>query len=265
MNFRKLISCLALILWGVLFSGCCNFASLEGNGARPKSVWEAYLPPAAPQQMDQIRVEAETSDVTLCFERGAYGGYKAKLHREFVWNIPFGPYHERSFWTPDKKHTGRSLCITLDSWGTTILPFMTGIFMAGDAKVYDYPGGDCLAHERFMRAGIIPIVAYESSVMPVTDGRPVPGCPNVMHSDSLCRITTGLEGVKQDEMGDCYTWSSSFLKRPEYDRLTAYYFLCGLLAFGQKNDRAYMQIAWFPIELWSLEEEPPLNRFLSRF
>jgi hypothetical protein len=246
------LSVLALCL--ILFCGCCNFAAREGNGPCSREEWSAYLPEPAPGQMDQIRVEAEASDVQLLFERGAYGDYKAKVHRWFSWNIPFGPYHERSFWMPGKKRGGRSLCIKMDCWGTTILPFMTGIFMAGDSEVYDYSSGDCLAYERFMRAGIIPLIAYESSVMPVAKGRPMPGCPSLMSPDSLCRISTSLDGVKQDEMGECYVWSSSFLDRTKYDRLTSYYFLCGLLAFGQKNDRAYMQLAWIPIELWALEQ-----------
>lgn len=237
-----------------LFCGCCNFAALEGNGSRPKSAWQAYMPAAAPYLMDQIRVEAETSDVTLFFDRGAYGGYKAKVQKGFDWKVPVGPYQERSFLVPDKKKGGRSLCIKMDCWGTTILPFMTGIFMAGDAEVYDYSKGDCLAYQRFMRAGIIPLVAYESSLLPVADGRPMPGCPNVMFPESLCTVTTSLDGVKQDEIGNCYTWQSSLFSRPKYDRLTAYYFLCGLFACGQKNERAYMQLAWIPIELWSLEE-----------
>lgn len=253
MNLYRLLprpACFLLLLIGC---GCCNFAAKEGNGACPRSAWEAYLPKAAPQQMEQIRVEAELSDVTLVFDRGAYSGYQAKVRRGFTWGVPIGPYQERSFWESDKKHGGRSLCIKMDCWGTTLLPFMTGIFMAGDAEVYDYSKGECLAYQRFMRAGIIPLVAYESSLMPVQEGRPMPGCPNTMFPESLCRITTSLDGVKQDEMGGCYFWPASFLHRPRYDRFTAYYFLCGLLAFGQKNDRAYMQLAWIPIELWSLE------------
>jgi|GEM_PF-2905767 len=243
---------LALLLEG---SGCCNFYQKKGNGPGTRAEWEAYLPVLTPRQMDQIRVEAETSDVTLSFDRGAYSGYKAKLSRGFAWKVPVGPYHERSFWAPDKKKGGRSLCIKMDCWGTTILPFMTGLFMAGDAEVYDYSKGDCLAYERFMRAGIIPLVAYESSLMPVSEGQPMPGCPNVMFPESLCSISTSLDGVKQDEMGGCYFWEPpSLLHRPKYDRLTSYYFLCGLFAFGQKNDRAYMQLAWIPIQLWSLEQ-----------
>jgi len=241
-------------LFLLLACGCCNFGSLEGNGNRPKSAWKGHMPSLTSQQIDQIRLEAEASDVTLSFDRGAYGGYKAKLQRGFDWNFPAGPYRERSYWIPDKKRGGRSLCVRMDCWGTTILPFMTGIFMAGDAEVYDYPRGECLAYQRFMRAGIIPIVAYESSLMPVSGGRPMPGCPNVMSSDSLCRISTSLDGVKEAEMGDCYTWPSSFLQWPRYERLTSYYFLCGLFAFGQKNERAYLQLAWMPIQLWSLEK-----------
>jgi hypothetical protein len=204
--------------------------------------------------MEKIRVEAETSDLTLLFDRGAYGGYKTKLHREFNWKIPAGPYQERSFWLSDKKKGGRSLCMKLDCWGTTILPFIAGMFIAGDAAVYDYPSGECLAYQRFLRAGVIPLVAYESSLVPVTKGVLMPGCPNMMSPDSLCRLSTSLDGVKQDEMGDCYVWPATSLNRLKYDRLTSYYFLCGLVAFGQKNDRAYMQLAWVPIQLWSLEE-----------
>jgi hypothetical protein len=242
----------------LLVCGCCNFASLEGNGSGTRREWEAYLPTSTPQQIEQIRIEAESSDVTLSFERGAYIGYKAKLHREFVWSVPVGPYRERSFWMPDAKRGGRSLCVKTDCWGTTILPFLAGLFVAGDSEVYDYPRGDCLAYQRFMRAGIIPLVAYESSLMPVTKEQQMPGCPNVMAPDSLCRITTSLDGVKQDQMGVCYVWPSTSLNRIKYDRLTSYYFLCGLFAFGQKNDRAYMQLAWIPIPLWSLEEKPAL-------
>jgi hypothetical protein len=247
-----LVCLLVLLLTG---SGCCNFHQLEGNGSGTLAEWEGYLPVETPQKMDQFRVEAETSDVTLAFERGAYAGYKTKLHREFDWKIPIGPYHERSFWQPDKKRGGRSLCMTLDCWGTTILPFIAGMFVAGDAAVYDYPSGECLAYERFLRAGVIPLVAYESSLVPVTNDELMPGCPNMMSPESLCWLTTSLDGVKQDEMGNCYFWSApSLLNRPKYERLTSYYFLCGLFAFGQKNDRAYMQLAWFPIELWSLEQ-----------
>jgi len=251
----------ALLLAG---SGCCNFYQLEGNGSGTRAEWSAYLPDMTPRQMDQIRVEAETSDVTLLFDRGAYGGYKTKLHKEFAWNIPFGPYRERSIWVPDKKKGGRTLCSKLDCWGTTILPFMTGLFVAGHAGVYDYPKGDCLAYQRFMRAGIIPLVAYESSLVPATKGQLMPGCPNTMAPDSLCKIETALDGVKQDQTGDCYSWPATSLSRVEYDRLTSYYFLCGLFAFGQKNDRAYLQLAWIPISLWSLEEQSAFSKFISR-
>ena len=37
-----------------------------------------------------------------------------------------------------------------------------------------------------------------------------------------------------------------------------------LLAFGQKNDRAYMQLAWIPISLWSLEEKSSFGSIISR-
>lgn len=258
-----LTGCLLTLL--LSSSGCCNFCSLDGNGPGTRDEWEAYLPVATPQEMDRIRVEAEASDVTLLFERGAYIGYKAKLYREFAWKIPAGPYRERSFWLPDSKRGGRSLGVKMDCWGTTILPFMAGLFTAGHAEVYDYPHGDCLAYQKFMRAGIIPLVAYESSLMPVTKEQQLPGCPNVMAPDSLCKVTTSLDGVKQDEMGTCYVWPSTSLSQVKYDRLTAYYFLCGLFACGQKNDRVYMQIAWIPISLWSLEDKPATFRdFISR-
>jgi hypothetical protein len=252
----KAIHLPVFVLLPMLFCGCCNFASQEVNGVCSRAALEAYLPDRSPAEAERIRREAETSDVQLVFERGEYGGYKAKLLRWFSWNIPFGPYHERSFWNPDKERRVRSLSVEMDCWGTTILPFMTGIFMAGDAKVYDYPGGDCLAYERFMRAGIIPLIAYEASVMPASQGSPMPGCPSVMSPESLCRVSSSLDGVTQDRMDGCYAWSSSFFNQPKYERLTSYYFLCGLFAFGQKNERAYMQIAWIPIRLWSLEEEP---------
>ncbi len=252
-SVKKFFLPVCLLPLFLLSGGCCNFYQLEGNGSGSRAEWEAYLPVAVPQKMDQIRIEAETSDLTLLFDRGAYAGYKAKLHKEFIWDIPVGPYHERSFWLPDKKRGGRSLCIKLDSWGTTVMPFIAGLFMAGKAEVYDYSDGECIAYQRFLRAGIIPLVAYESSLMPSTKGQSMPGCPNTMNPDSLCRISTSLDGFKQDEMGDCYLWPTTSLSRLKYDRLTSYYFLCGLFAFGQKNDRAYMQLAWYPIELWSLE------------
>ena len=254
--------CLLVLLLAA--GGCCNFYPLEGNGPGSKSEWEDFLPVKTAQQMDKIRIEAETSDVTLLFDRGAYGGYKTKLHREFDWKIPAGPYHERSFWLPDKKNGGRSLCMTLDCWGTTILPFIAGMFIAGDAAVYDYPRGECLAYERFMRAGVIPLVAYESSLMPVAEGELIPGSPNMMSPDSLCWFSTSLDGVKQDEMGECYFWPTTSPNRLKYDRLTSYYFLCGLLAFGQKNDRAYMQLAWIPIQLWSMEEKSAFSGIISK-
>jgi len=239
----------------MLTCGCCNFYQLQGNGPGTKAEWKSCLPDATTRQMDEIRVDASASDVTLLFDRGAYGGYTAKLHRKFSWKIPVGPYHERSFWFPDKKKGGRSLCMTLDCWGTTILPFIAGMFVTGDAAVYDYPSGACIAYERFMRAGVIPLVAYESSLAPVAKGAMIPGSPNMMSPGSLCRLTTSLNGVKQDEMGKCYSWPTTSLNRVQYNRLTSYYFLCGLLAFGQKNDRAYLQLAWIPIPLWSMDEE----------
>ena len=246
----KSIDLTVFVLSLMLLCGCCNFASLEGNGSRPRAEWEAYMPAATVHQMDQIRVEAEVSDVTLLFDRGVYGGYRTKLSKGFRWGIPAGPYRERSFWMPDRKKGGRSLCMKLDSWGTTMLPFMTG-----RAEVYDYPRGECVAYQRFMRFGIIPLVAYESSLVPVKDSELVPGCPNVMANSSLCWFSVPLEGVKQDEMGNCCFWPpTQSLNRTDYDRLTSYYFLCGFLAFGQKNERAYMQLAWIPIKLWSLEE-----------
>jgi hypothetical protein len=249
----KTVCLLGLLLAG---SGCCNFYRLKGNGSRPKDEWAAYLPSATAQQLTQIRVEAATSDVTIQFDRGDYGGYKVKLHREFDWIIPAGPYHERSFWMPEPKRGGRSLCMELDCWGTEILPFMVGLFTVGSAVVYDYPRGDCIAYQRFVRAGIIPLVAYESSVLPVAGEKLIPGGPNVMAPGSLCRFSTSLEGIKLEQMGNCYFWPSTPLNRQKYDRLTAYYFLCGLLAFGQKNERAYLQLAWIPIPLWSLNEKP---------
>lgn len=260
-HFFLPVCLLALLLAG---GGCCNFYQLKGNGSATRSEWEAYLPETTAPQVEKIRIEAEASDVTLLFDRGPYGGYKTKLHREFVWHIPVGPYHERSFWNPDAKKGGRSLCIKMDCWGTTILPFIAGLFTAGDAEVYDYSRSECLAYERFFRAGIIPLVAYESSLRPEADGTLIPGCPNTMAPESLCTIATSLAGVKQDEMGDCYSWPSSSFSRIKYDRLTSYYFLCGLLAFGQKNDRAYLQLAWIPISLWSLEEKPAFSGFSFR-
>jgi hypothetical protein len=87
-----------------------------------------------------------------------------------------------------------------------------------------------------------------------------------MSAGSLCRLATSLDGVKQDEMGECYAWPTSSPDRLEYNRLTSCYFLCGLVAFGQKNDRAYLQLAWIPFRLWSLEAQPAEDRsiFSSR-
>jgi hypothetical protein len=245
----KAILSTVLVLCLTLFCGCCNFYSMDGNGSCPLAVWEDYLPVVTTQELDQIKSESGASDVTLLFDRGAYGGYKTKISRGFQWGIPAGPYRERSFWTPDRTKAGRTLCMKLDSWGTTILPFM-----AGNAEVYNYPRGECLAYQRFMRFGIIPLVAYESSLMPVVEGELVPGCPNVMAPGSLCWFSVPLEGVKPDKMNQCCFWPTSSLRQMKYDRLTSYYFLCGMLAFGQKNERAYMQIAWIPIPLWSMEE-----------
>jgi hypothetical protein len=265
-SVKKVVLPMCLLAFLFAGSGCCNFYQLEGNGSRPKAEWAEYLPKADGQKMDEIRVDAATSDVTILFDRGDYGGYKVKLHSEFKWGFPVGPYHERSFWLPDSKRGGRSLCMELDGWGTELLPYMVGLFTGGSSKVYDFPRGDCIAYQRFMRAGIIPLLAYESSVLPViTDGTLTPGGPNAMSPSSLCEISTSLEGIRLDQMGEYYFWPATSLNRQKYNRLTSYYFLCGLLAFGQKNERAYLQIAWFPIELWSLEEEPPLQRVMSRF
>ncbi len=252
---------LALLLTG---GGCCNFYRLAGNGPRPRAEWADALSGATAKQMDKIRVEAATSDITLLFDRGDYGGYKVKLHREFAWHVPAGPYHERSFWLPDSKRGGRSMCMKMDCWGTDLLPYMVGVFVAGNAAVYDYPRGGCIAYQRFMRAGLIPLVVYESSLLPVTKELQIPGGPNVMNPGSLCGFSSSLEGLKLDRMGNYYFWPSTSLNRLKYDRLTAYYFLCGLLAFGQKNDRAYLQIAWIPIPLWSMEEEPSFKDIIPR-
>jgi hypothetical protein len=253
-ELMKRLSLFVFALSLLLVCGCCNFYQLEGNGACPRAEWADSLSGATTEEMDEIRVEASTSDVLLFFDRGDYGGYRVKLHREFSWGIPIGPYHERSFWLPGKKRGGRSLCMKMSCWGTALLPYMVGVFMAGNAEVFDYPSGDCIAYQRFMRAGLIPLVVYESSLLPVTDGALVPGGPNVMAPSSLCGFSASMEGIKVDELGDCYFWPKTSPDRLNYDRLTSYYFLCGLLAFGQKNERAYLQLAWFPIELWSLEE-----------
>ncbi len=249
----KFIFPIFYVLFPLLICGCCNFYPQVGNGVSSRSDWTEWLPAKNPAQVEAVREAATSSDVTLYFDRGAYGGYAAKLYRTFDWNIPVGPYRERSFWKPGDKTDGRSLCITLDCWGTTIMPFLVGLFTAGNAAVYDYSSGDCIAYERFMRAGIIPLVAYESSLMPVTYGRLIPGCPNTMSPDSLCSIVTSLDGVNQEGMSTCYSWPTSSLNRVSYNRLTSYYFLCGLFAFGQKNDRAYMQLAWIPIPMWSMQ------------
>jgi hypothetical protein len=43
------------------------------------------------------------------------------------------------------------------------------------------------------------------------------------------------------------------LKALKYDRMNSFILGTGLLAWGSKNGRAYFQILWIPIPLWSVE------------
>ena len=85
----KCIRLIFVVMLLLLFCGCCNFASLEGDGTASRLAWEAYLPATPVTEVEHIRMVAEQSDVQLTFERGAYIGYTAKVNRGFKWKIPF--------------------------------------------------------------------------------------------------------------------------------------------------------------------------------
>jgi hypothetical protein len=199
----------------------CTFYLLDGNGPQRLSACRHRLPSAGAEQLADWKETAH--EPYLCFGKmsvnagGDFSGYEMHYKPTPFWPALAGPFRVRKHWEPTSgsEAGNRTLIGREDAWG-----FFAPLFVTGKGSIYDEGTRLCVAEEK---------ITFVTLLM-------------IFHSR-----TSPAEGLAE------LTDAGARLEEVMYDRVSSWSLGWGLLAAGSKNRRAYLQILWIPIPLWSLE------------
>lgn len=201
----------------------CTFAMLDGKGSQDRTSVAVFLPSASTNQIAQWKEEISSPPPPLGrytekhISSGPSAGCTSRTMNTPCYAALVGPYHARSLSTPDDPNSGkRTTLTTMDTWGT-MFPFLAAISNTR-MSCYDEQTAECITSGHFFTLTVL--LTYGKIAAPADK----------------------QDAKMLNEIKPCDI---------KYDRLTGCCIGCGALAFGQKNNRAYLQIAWIPIPLWS--------------
>jgi len=221
-KIRKVI----LMLLVVLMVEGCTFYFLKGNGPKLRAMYTKYLPDESIEQVD--RWKEESFKPYLFFGSlspkgyGPLSDYIIHYYPTPFFPILAGPDRKVMFCEPNEanKEVKRPLVKHDNGWG-----FLFPLFYTAKSFSYDCNTGECLSAER---------------VTCVTA---------VMFFHSFTKPTGGVIWFLPSDAFD----NSKEVRDLQYDRMTSWSLGWGALATGTKTGRAYLQIVWIPIPLWSID------------
>jgi hypothetical protein len=212
---------MAAALFVVASGSGCTFYLLDGNGPKPLSAYHDELPSPGAERLAEWKEEAHERSFLVgrlsVDERGDLRGYELHYRSTPFWPVLAGPFHVRKHWEPKRGREGRkrTLIGKEDAWG-----FLSPLFVTGKGSIYDERTRQCVAREKITFVTLLMI--FHSRISPA-------------------------EGMSE------FTDAGARLDEVMYDEVSSWSLGWGLLAAGSKNRRAYLQLFWIPIPLWSLE------------
>jgi hypothetical protein len=217
----KLVNVIAVCagLLGLSLSTGCTFCCLDGNGPLERSSVAADLPVAGADDLAKLKGEVDSLPVTLTPPVGkGFPGYAARSGHSYNWDVLCGGGTVRTLLKPGDAGK-RTLLMTADRWGIS-----RPLYWTLDCKTMDAETGECLSSEK---ATMLTMLFVHASAR-------TPWEPDKNAQPEYLSKQKSLDEVK-------------------YAKMSGMCIGAGLLAWGQKNNRAYFQLAWIPIPLWSLE------------
>jgi hypothetical protein len=215
-QFGMLLGAMSLML----LTGC-TFCRLQGTGPVGRENYSSYLQPASTQQMEEYKKEVDSLKFpwgprTMKVRYGPFTGYTQHIGQTLNWHYLAGPSRVRTLYEPADE-TKRAVLETFENWGISF-----PLFSLMNVSFYDAQTGECISRSK--ATILTTFIVYASATSPTGKGGDV--------SPESLEKKIAIDTVKYDHMsGWCLAW--------------------GVLAWGQKNNRAYFQIAWIPIPLWS--------------
>ncbi len=217
---------LAAVAWAL---PGCSFAYLDGNGPKAREVYAAELPSAAKAQLGAWKADAFRRHWLLRTQsRVQAKGYTLHTGASFPWTGLAGCASESTFIHPSPETQAELRAVVSRAEGCGVL----GIFASRVwSRWYDYPSGECIMASQWTWLGG-PLLVFGSDTDPSSEDKPQ------------------AAGARRPD------WTSLRvpLKDLKYNRTT---FVClglGLVAWGTRNGRAYAQLFWVPIPLWSVRQ-----------
>lgn len=203
---------------GLSLTSGCTFGLLNGNGPQTRSSVASQLPTANASELAQWKEEVNSLP-NKSTQAGAWKdyGYTADVGSSYNWDALCGSGTARALLTPHGTEK-RTVLQTQDRWG-----FSRPLFWTLDFKDVDTETGECLSRSKGTL--LTPLFVHMSAVTPVNPDKKTPE----------------------------YLYKNKNLDEVKYDKASGMCIGFGLLAWGQKNNRAYFQLAWIPIPLWSLD------------
>ena len=195
----------------------CTFCALDGNGPMPRSSVASDLPTASASDLAKWKGEVESLPIKST-RAGVWAdhGYTANIGNSYNWDVLCGSGTMRTLLTP-RDEGKRTVLQAQNRWG-----FFRPLFWTLDFKDMDAETGACLSREKATTLTLL--FVHASALKPATPDKKTP--------EHLSK-QKNLDDVK-------------------YDKSSGMCIGAGLLGWGQKNNRAYFQLAWIPIPLWSL-------------
>ncbi len=214
---------LAAVAWAL---PGCSFAYLDGNGPKSRDVYAAELPSASKAKLDAWKADAfrrhwlfRTQSVVRA------KGYTMHTGASFPWATLAGCESESTFIHPAPATEVELRAVVSRAEGCGVLSILASKVWS---RGHDYPSGECIMASHWTWLGG-PLLVFGSDTEPASREGP-------------------QAGAKRPD------WTSLRvpLKNLKYNRTT---FVClglGLVAWGTRNGRAYAQLLWVPIPLWSV-------------
>lgn len=205
----------------------CTFAFLEGNGPAGREACAARLPAASQEELAAWKADAFRRHWLLgTRSRVEAVGYTVHSGASFPWTALAGRANESTFVEPAPEHREELRSVVWRADGCGVLGILaTSVW----SRWYEYPSGECFMSSRWTFLGG-PLLVFGSDVDAVPSEAPAEGKPKPPD------------------------WTSRrlALKDLKYNTTTFACLGLGLLACGSRNGRAYAQLLWVPVPLWSV-------------
>jgi len=226
-----------LALAPLALSAGCSFYGLKGNGPAPREKCTALLKDE-PKLVEEWKQQAFKPSMmflgsgTVHVRKPFWGPLKGYTEHRWLtpnWAILAGPHEQCSFLEPPEaeKQSKRSVVHRYAGWG-----ILFPLFARFSEASYDYPSGDTLW---LTRDTIVTAFLYR-------------------HNVTVQPAGVSWAGVKKGLSLECLDRSKP-LKDMKYDRMSSTCIALGLVAWGTKNGRAYVQFAWIPIPLGNVKQD----------